>query len=128
MKIFSIVPALLLAGCATTGGTHDSVAVVGKVLETFEVSAEGPSSAGAYRPGMGGAVGGAVAGLLMWSGKDPAHTIYVVKLPDDSKRYVRQQGKVNIGDCVAVLTEKPKIGQESWLYGEASLKQSKDCV
>jgi hypothetical protein len=126
-RILCIVAPATIAACATTGGAQDTIAVVGRVDETFDAAADAPSSPGVYRPGMGGAIGDAVAGVLMRSGKEPAHTIYVVKLADETKRYVRQRERLAVGVCVSVVTEKAKIAQESWKYGEASLRLSKEC-
>jgi MFS family permease len=120
------ISVLAIVGCATTA-SHDTIAVSGRIAETFDAAAT-TASQGIYRPGMGGALGGVIAGLITAARTEPAHTIYVLALSDGTKRYVRDRAQIKVGTCVAVLTESSRLGQESWMYGEASLQGSNKCT
>ena len=119
--------ASMMVGCASVESGNAATAEVGKVLETSEASADTPNSTGIYRPGMGGAGGGLLAGLLSGIGRDPSHTIYVVQIQSGEKRYARSKQQFAVGTCVAILTAASKASQSSWLYGEATISPSSRC-
>jgi hypothetical protein len=118
---------VLQTSCASSSNSPPTIAAVGRITETAEVPAGDSPSQGIYRPGMGGAIGGAVAGLANALRTDPAHTIYVIQVANGSKRYVRSQEKWAIGACVAITTERTHAGQGTWKYGEASLSAAITC-
>lgn len=107
-----LIPAVMfLSSCATPSPTHTELAFTTRVVERQEVSATpaGPSKQGIYRPGMGGAVGGLVAGLLSGpSGATPAYWGYTFKMSDGSTRYAPSLVEYQVGDCLSVFTEPAK--------------------
>ena len=91
----------------------------------------GSSSMGVYRPGMGGAMGGLVAGIISGvrsqAGSEPAHTVYVVELPDGTKRWVRSEEKLAVGDCIDLLVDPRRTSATSWSLKEATVRASNAC-
>ena len=124
-----VVAALTIAGCATSSSQapqHTARAFLGTVTERQEVVAV-PRSSGVYRPGMGGAVGGLVAGLVTNLGGTPAHWRYVVKTPDGSDRSVHATDQFGVGDCVAIYTAPSNTTSPPWNLGEATVKLESGC-
>lgn len=118
----------IAAGCATVHN-HESVIGFGRVLEAHEAAAmSGRSDMGVYRPGMGGAVGGLVAGIIMSIGSESAHTVFVVELSNGTKRWVRSTEKFAVGACVEVRASLAKASETSFALEEASLLSSKECT
>lgn len=123
--------ALVGAGCATTGGAHDHVAVVGRVVETFPVGSD-MSWPTPGDPGMAAAAAGTPAGpalvmLAKYAMAEPDHTLYVVLDDAGKKRFARSRERIDIGTCVAFKTNKARADQESWLYGLATVVPAVEC-
>ena len=122
----SLCAALLLFGCATTGASHTTVEAIGRITEkTFAEARAGDP--GAYRPGQGGAVGGAIAGILIGLNGTPAHTKYVVKQNDGAERLVPSTQDIAVGTCVAVMVDSANKGHWYLKLGEATLAPSDAC-
>ncbi len=110
-NVYFALPAwLALAGCASSAALHDTVAVHGRILETFLASAslsQGVHNAGLFQ-------GSAFGNLVISAAGEPPHTIYVLVLPDGTKRFACSRDMFPIGACVSVKTERARTTQESW--------------
>jgi len=125
-----------LAACATVvpadNPRHTALATTGLISERQHVDAKSATSgsAGAYRPGMGGALGGLVAGILMSARGTAAtaeHTVYRVNGNDGVERVVRSTADIEVGSCVSVYTVAALAGDSIWDLGEASLRKADSC-
>ncbi|WIT12122.1 hypothetical protein PFX98_00525 [Paucibacter sediminis] len=119
--LLAIPVASVLVACSTTGGSHESTATIGKVLEKHAASAAAVS--GTYVQGSHNPLHSLVATLTA----EPAHTIYVIQTANGAKRYVRERVAFDLGACVEVMTAKERVGEESWKLGEAVLRASNAC-
>jgi hypothetical protein len=104
------------------------MASVGRIVNRFDVSESAPRPTGAYQPGMGGALGGAVAAVLPRIDGKGAYLGYEVL---DQERGIKiafyATSKFEIGQCVEILTSPENVKVENFLKGEASTRNSDRC-
>ena len=138
--ISASVALLSLAGCSTrrhpppdwtqfTNVVHRGVIVEKDYRPAY--SGTEPSN-GMYRTGMGGAVGGAAAGLFAAvkprPGAQPAYFSYTLRLKGEpSEVRVAYVGELPVGACVEVLTDDPKATMKVYNYGTAVLRPAAGC-
>ena len=127
-----LATASLLAACAAPSrrpsdeGPHDARVFTGRI-DSVAGAAAIRTGSGAYRPGMGGALGGAVAGILQSIPVQNEHFTYSVMTNEGVIKPAPTADKFNVGDCVDAFVSKNKTGEAYWLFGEISLRPSKDC-
>ena len=134
MKHFALLFAtvFLASACAVPSkrppdeGPHDARVFTGRIDSISDAPAIklGP---GAYRPGMGGALGGAVASILQSIPIQDEHFTYSVMTNERGIKPAPTADKFNVGDCVDAFVSKNKANEAYWLFGEISLRPSKDC-
>ena len=131
MKLRHLLPlcSMLALGCAAVpDANHTAVASIGRVVNRFDVSESSPKPMGAYQPGMGGALGGAMAAVLPRIDGKGAYLGYEVL---DQERGVKiafyTSSRFEIGQCVEVLTSQENVKVETFLKGEASIRSSARC-
>ena len=83
--------------------------------------------AGGYRPGMGGAIGGAFAAIATELGATPEHKTYSVQLKDGSIKPAPVAADFDIGQCVDAFVPKSLASAPYWKFGEITLKPSTSC-
>ncbi len=124
--LFAVAVLGQLAGCATTNSPKDAVVFTGRI-ESSEAMAAKPGSTGIYRPGMYGAVGGAIAGAVAALGGDPEFKVYVLRSNGGVTRALAATSEHAIGACVSAWVEGAKEYEPTWKVGEVELRPATDC-
>ena len=123
LLIFSTV---LLYGCASLPSQNTSQVFIGRAVKKEFVPAM-PRSSGAYQPGMGGALGGLVAGILIHAGGTPAYTMYTLESSEGNKQEFPTTDKFRIGDCLAVYTPPTRNKDSFQTLDEVTIKSASGC-
>lgn len=120
-----ILGTTLLTGCATQ--PHSSVALTGRVADRLEMDGT-KGSYGAYRPGMGGALGGVVAHLLVSAKSSAPYHFYELQLDDGTARSVPSREEHAVGECLTVMVASDKTSlNTNWQPEDVTLQPSTAC-
>lgn len=92
---------------ATSTNPRDFLIAAGRVTSRKDVAAQ-LRSTGIYRPGMYGAIGGLVAGIIAYSGGTPAYHQYTIRENNGTEDAVDATAELKVGDCVEAYVEKAK--------------------
>lgn len=126
-QLVLLVMVMALAACATKPEINALVGT-GTISEIHAAAAlPGGHDMGIYRPGMGGAMGGLMVGLLSSIGSERAHNIYVVQLADGSKRWIRSSEPFAVGACVSIRTSQSLVKETSLPLDAAQLLPATSC-
>jgi hypothetical protein len=120
--------ATLISGCASTQpiAEHTVILLTGRVTARSDVRSV-DSGPGAYLPGMGGAVGGLVYGLLKAFETRTKYIIYDVKPTDGPTNFFQADQDVLVGACVEVVTKPDTVEPSKREPGDVSLRLSSKC-
>ena len=122
------VATLSLASCAMSmSSSHSLLAFTGRVTEIQSTTGT-TADMGVYRPGMGGAVGGLVAGIMSAARSTPDHSVFVIQTSEGAQRTARTKDTFKVGECVSIFTAPNNATGSPWNYGEATLKSSSTCT
>jgi len=118
----------LLAACATTSSPqqHTVVLFTGEVVSRNDIrgTSSGP---GVYRPGMGGATGGLVAGLFDAFDTRVKYIVYDVKSVQGITNYFVTEQDFALGSCVDVVTRPETVDPSKRKPGDISFRASSAC-
>ena len=119
----------LLVACAAMQPAHDTIAYYGRVEGREAKDGGGSLEYGIYRPGMGGAIGGAVASVIATRNQLPAYLLYYIRKPEGDLQAVQINSNVvyDVGQCIEVVVAKEHAEKQFWKYGEASIRPSTSC-
>ncbi len=119
----------VLNGCAAPSEPHPMLAITARVTERehFEGGPAKPGSTGIYRPGMGGALGGLVAGVVSGARKAPAYWSYTIKSSDGSTRSLSILEEYDVGACISVFTTSDMARYAWWSMSEVTVRVAPRC-
>jgi hypothetical protein len=125
-----VIAALISSACGSQPVVEKTTIVAkGRIVAVFHVPESGPAPTGAYRPGMGGAVGGVVAALLpRIDGKGAFYAYEIQDAKRSAKIAVHTTQSFSVGECVEVLSAPGYTNVDNFLKGEARLKASENCA
>ena len=121
---------LVLAGCATPPKDNTVWVADGRVVQKEEYNVtQPPHGHGAYLPGMGGAIGGAVVGLLdIATTKKTKYFYYTIRASSGFNKTVLASDEYAIDDCLSIYAQPTKTESYYWTLGDAILRRSEACV
>jgi hypothetical protein len=126
MRIFWTAVCLsLLSGCAFA--PRDTVALSGTIDARREAKATSEPTP-ILRPGTGGAIGGAMMGLMNASNNHGPYHIYKIHMLNGEYLEVPAYAEVELGTCVDVMVAASKSNIYSfWNAGDVELRPSAAC-
>jgi hypothetical protein len=116
-----------LFGNAASQNPNDVLVARGRVTARSDIAAQHNRSTGIIPPGMGGAIGGAVAGLLSNFSGTPAYSQYTIRENNGSDDYIDSFADLKIGECVEAYVDKARADEPRWKRSEVRFVPSKSC-
>jgi hypothetical protein len=120
-----------LGACGTTPQElpHTTTVLIGRVEYKALLPAKPRTDMGTYRPGMGGALGGLVAGIIANVPVEGEKNSYDIRSHSDKDRKINVYSKLDfeVGQCVEVLSTTDRRDQEWFLLEQVTLKASVKC-
>lgn len=113
---------LLMCACASAPTYPDVITAVGRITQVMVVDTMMPSGKLAV-PGGAGTVVSLPSGM-----PTPAHFSYVIKRNDGLEQLFKVFERFQVGDCVAVWTDKENEGLWHIRLGKAALRPSTACT
>lgn len=122
--------AAIVAGCSAIPADSADLVVALTGVVTARRDTDGVNgSAGNYRPGQGGAIGGLVAGAIVGMRTTGPFHVYTIRRNDGSERDVAAYYQVAEGTCVDVAVQADRGYFDShWKPGEVVLRASTACA
>ena len=126
LAILAVTVTAFVAACATPPTQHDVLVFTGRIDDKAEIDSRAKSP-GAYQPGMGGALGGLAAAIMMSAAGTPAYNLYVFKLPGGYEVKLPSKLEFAPGTCIDAFTDKAHANDRFWALEEVTLRPSNAC-